>query len=322
MLLPPCAVAFKLTGAGIGLGLFFVYAWERRGREIVALSAGGGLALLTIPLFDRTLGAFSDYAIRLQASHPLEWARALGIPWTRSGALFVAALVALGWLALRRPSSDALRAGRRVLALTLGFSLVSLAAYVKQGGRENSLLPLAIGATSILILAAGELLSARARVPGLVATAALIASFASPPRPPLSSLERAALLAIQERATRFAREHDAAGRRALLLLGTIAWIEAGRSDVPRDQLTSASELFLGRRPELAAWRRRLTDGTYDGIFAPASALFSNPLLRELRPALSERYSIVEPAGGNWPASNDGYVIFERRNGPSRSETRP
>jgi hypothetical protein len=138
---------------------------------------------------------------------------------------------------------------------------------------------------------------------------ALAVSF---PRPPLAGAPRSEILAIQARATRWVQEETAAGRRPLLAFGTAAWLGAGRRDVPRDQLTSASELFLGGRPELSAYKARLFGETYDGLFVSASALFSNALLATLRADLERRYRVVEPEAGRFPRSNSGYAILVRR----------
>jgi len=317
--LPALATAFKLTGAGIGLGLVLAFAWERRFDALLALALGALLALGTIPLFDASLGQFSTYAIGLQASHELEWSRALAIPASPPGRLLLVALVALGVLRRARGRSETWLSCLRVLWLTLGFALPSLFAYAKQGGRVNSLLPLTLGACVILILVLGERGLPKqsaagmppAVVPAFAACLLAIALTACFPSAPLVGSARHGLQAIQDRATRWVRDETAAGRRPLLGLGTAAWIAAGRRDVPKDQLTSASEMFFGHRPELDAFRGRLLGQSYDRLFFPASAVFSNPLLVGLRPELERRYEVVEPRGSGFPQSNDGYVIFSR-----------
>ncbi|HEY3666129.1 MAG TPA: hypothetical protein VGL19_09025, partial [Polyangiaceae bacterium] len=79
-LLPALATSFKLTGAGLGVGLVLAVLFERRWSALLLLCVGAVLALATVPLFDAAFGQFSVYAIRLQASHPVFWGRLAEVP--------------------------------------------------------------------------------------------------------------------------------------------------------------------------------------------------------------------------------------------------
>ncbi len=90
-LLPMVATVFKLNGAGIGIGLVLAVLFERRWMALVSLGVGAVLALATIPLFDATLGQFSLYAIRLQASPTVFWGRLAEVPSSAPGLIFIVA---------------------------------------------------------------------------------------------------------------------------------------------------------------------------------------------------------------------------------------
>src|SRR4029079_1599130 len=86
VLVTPVAVGFKLSGGGIGLALALIYAhrfWLDRSqrRPLVLVGISGVLSVATVPLFDRTLGRFSFYAIGVQRSHPMEWRHFLEPNW-------------------------------------------------------------------------------------------------------------------------------------------------------------------------------------------------------------------------------------------------
>ncbi len=109
----------------------------------------------------------------------------------------------------------------------------------------------------------------------------------------------------------------AAGRRTLTLTDAIAWIDAGRQDVPTDRYASAIELFFARRPESEELFRHIAEGRYDTILVGGPQLRTEtPLTRDfnsrLAGLLDADYERVYPAGQSPP---DGAVIFRRR--PSR-----
>ncbi|HEX3850204.1 MAG TPA: hypothetical protein VHW01_04510, partial [Polyangiaceae bacterium] len=312
---PIAATVFKLTGAGIGVGLLLAVLMERRFHALGIVVLAGVLSLLTIPIFDATLGQFSAYAIHLQASHPIDWEHIALVPRSAAGTIFGVALLTVFVSSLARPSSANCRAARRVLALTACFGAVSLAAFLKHGGRENSLLPLAIGGIAALSTVLAESSASASNALPLVAVfwAALAMSW---PSPPIHGETRAALVHAHEREVSFLRDSFARGQRPWSQ-GTAAWIDAGRRDVPLDRLASASELDLGHFRELGACERRLTNGYYDAFFLSARALSDNPFLRRIRARLESRYHVVETQFGN---TNDGYAILAR--GPQNSEPPP
>jgi hypothetical protein len=329
LLLPVAATVFKLTGAGIGLGLALNALLERRWRALLLLAVSGVLALLTIPLFDRTIGAFSAYAIRLQASHVIEWSRLRDVPHTAAGLIFTAALLAFGATYWVQPARPDVRSARRVLVLTVALGLTSLIAYLKHGGRENSLMPLAVGGvvTLLVLLADAPSVAVVDRdrdqiAPSMLPVVVLLwaALCSSWPTAPISGELRQRLIATHEREISFLGDLLARGQRPWSQ-GTAAWIDLGRRDTPRDRLSSASELELGHSSELRECEARLVAAEYDGLFLTASALAEDDLLRRLRPALERNYRIVEPLAKreeSWASAGTGsagYVILLRRSTP-------
>ncbi len=138
VLLPPLATMCKLTAAGIGVGLGLALIADRRPRGLVALGAGGVAALATIPLFDALFGHFTTYAIRVQASHAMEWLRAWSLLWRPEGQAVLLAVVAVVVASMRRPRSATVAAAGRVLLLTAGFGGVSSISYLKRGGSTTT----------------------------------------------------------------------------------------------------------------------------------------------------------------------------------------
>ena len=319
--LPMIATLFKLTGAGIGVGLVLAVLFERRWTALAALGVAAVLALATIPLCDATLGQFSVYAIRLQASHPVLWGHLAEVPSSAPGLIFsVSALAALGatWAGATRAN---VRAAARCLLLTFGFGLPSLVAYCKVGGRDNSLLPFAIGGSVALLTLLGDASSSlvalgvapskwRVSAP-LLLVMFWVASSTGGNVDPIVGDARRQLLSAHAREVSWLRAMFAQGRHPLSQ-GMAAWLEIGRRDVPRDRLSSASELDLAHWPN--AFESRLLNGTYDGLYLSASSLNDNPLLSRLRSRISSRYLVAEPADlqGKWPSNDSGYVILERR----------
>lgn len=319
--LPILATMVKLTGAGVGVGLVLAYLWERDFRRVGWLAVSGVLALSTIPVFDAIFGHFSDYALRLQASHPLDIDRA-SMAWATPPVLLYLVAVIVVALGPRTRGLDAAspaRAAVRVLLVTLGIGLTSFLAYAKHGGRENSLLPFALGGLVALVLTIGGRSETEpARPPSMAiysALAALLALVTPLARPVLGAARADAL---QTHATLISWLSDSAqhGRR-VFTTGTAAYLAAGGRRVPDASLATFTELELGKRPEVSVFVERIQSGYYDGLMLPASTLRVSPLFQRLLPSLQGGYRVVGPAalGGAWPSGYTGFVIVERR--PSR-----
>jgi len=315
---PVLATAFKLTGAGVGLGLVAAFAWQRDGKRLLLLGLAGVLALGTIPLFDATLGQFSRYAIRLQASHPMEWARAWSIPATASGKVWLLSLLVLAARCWQFPGGSVARAATRVALLTAGFGVTSLLAFVKHGGRENSLLPLAIGGFVVIVVcvlsderssstregtAAGAFSSQQ-----LASITLALLLLATPRFEPLTSTVRARLVDMHARQVDWLKAGQAR-QLSFWTSSTAAYIDAGMRTVPRDVLSSAAELELGNEPAYAGFAQRMSSAYYDGLTLQSSALFEGQGWRALTPAIRQRYRVV--GRGEWPASRAGYVLLEK-----------
>lgn len=316
--LPVLATMVKLTGAGIGLGLVLVYLRERDWRSLAWLALAGALALATVPLFDATLGNFSAYAVRLQASHPIDVARALSVGTTAPLAcFFVAALSCV--LCWRQASPDpAPRAALRVLLLTVGIGVTSLAAYAKHGGRDNSLLPFTLGGSVALLLAlsppegadrAAAAVTRGALFPALAALLAIITPFA----PPVLGERRAELSRMHQTIVAWLRRSAAENQR-VFAMSTAAYLDAGWRRIPNASLETLAELSLAKRPEVALFEARVQNGDYDALQLSASSLRLTDVCVRLLPTLERDYVVVGPPelGGAWPRGVGGYVIAERR----------
>jgi hypothetical protein len=314
---PIVATMIKLTGAGIGLGLALAYAWERDLRRLSLLALAGALAVSTIWLFDASLGHFSDYAIRLQASHPWDMDRALSVWKTPPLLLFWLAALACGWRWREAPGAPAVRSACRVMLLTSGFGLTSFAAYAKHGGRDNSLLPFTLGAALALLLALGagepSAPDASPRPSATLATLAAALALILPSDPPLIGQRRARLVAMHETATAWLAA-SAREKKRVFTSSTAAYLSAGLRAVPDASLATISELALAGRPEVASFEQDVRASRYDGLLLSAAALRQNPTLQRLLPSLQQNYRVVAPAelAGAWPAGLAGYAIVERR----------
>jgi hypothetical protein len=318
VLLPPLATMAKMTGAGIGLGLVLVYARERDVRCLLLLGLAAMLAVGTIGLFDATLGNFSDYAIRLQAAHPLNVDRLLAVWETPPLLLFLLAVLICGLRSRAAPGVPSVRAAQRTILLTLGIGLTSLVAYAKHGGRDNSLLPFALGGMLGLLLALADVAPHEpgrdhsSRVwfyPLLAASLALVTPFAAP----VLGSSRAVVLQMHATAVEWL-EKSARENQRVLTVSTAAYIAAGLRKVPDASLSTISELALAGRPEVAAFKQRVQQADYDGLLLSASSLRLNPTINGLLPRLQERYVVVAPKelAGTWPSGLGGYVILRRR----------
>jgi hypothetical protein len=131
------------------------------------------------------------------------------------------------------------------------------------------------------------------------------------PRMPVVGASRAEIVDGHWRAVDWLRELLRQRHHPLAYLGTQAWIDAGRRDVPRDQLPSATELDLGDWPQLQAHVTRLFDGTYDALLLTGPAVTNNPLVVRLRPRLETAYEMVGAPDG-WPAAPEGEVMLTRK----------
>ncbi len=327
---PVLATSAKLTGAGIGLGLVLAFAWPWRPVELGWLALAAVLSLATIPLFDATLGQFSAYAIELQASHPIRWQ--LWSDSLRSGAgkalLSAAAMVLLVWMAQRlQPSNDgskrrALKDAGRLALLTLGFSLPSMLAYLKEGGRENSLLPWVISATALGIRFSPLLAS---RWP-LFAPAALgVLLLAAPPERTQSQQERANASARAEKLATLAQHEVQLGRSTLLYGATSLWLSVLPDQLPLDRPQSIYELALAKHPALRTFRKRLSSGYYDSI------VLSSHLLEEEQPRrtgfgaiIGQHFRLLSPESEPGPGEVTPllYRFMPERAHPAGSQTQP
>jgi hypothetical protein len=315
VLLPIAATMVKLTGAGIGLGLGLVYLWQRDLRRIGLLAVSGVLAVSTIWLFDATLGSFSDYAIGLQASHPLDWDRVSMVWATPPLLLGLVAVVVLMARSRASASAPGVRAAGRVLLLTCGIGLTSLAAYAKHGGRENSLLPFALGGLLALVLALAEpeSSSGQASPARLYPLLAVALAVVTPLSSPVLGEARIEALQMHQTAVKWL-SGDARQHRRIFAASTAAYLDAGWQELPDASLATLGELDLANRPEAGAFELRVRAGYYDGLLLPASTLRLIPLFQRLLPSLQQDYRVVGPPAlaGAWPMGLRGYVIAERR----------
>jgi len=318
LVLPALMTMVKLTGAGIGLGLGSIYLFERDWKRVAALAAAGAVALLTVPLFDATLGNFSAYAIGLQASHPFDVDRTRAVWGTPPLLCFFVALIVctLRWRAT--PQASAGRSARRVLLLTFGIGLTSLVAYAKHGGRDNSLLPFALGGSLALLLALADgaeaVASPECSLPStLYPLLAALLALLTPHAPPRLGRARAELVEMHQSAVRWL-ERSALARQKVLSASTTAYLDAGWSRVPDTSPATVGELALAGRPEAETFEARVRNGYYDGLFLSASSLRVNPTFARLLPTLQRGYEVVAPSelAGTWPTGLSGYVIVQRR----------
>lgn len=298
---PVFATMAKLTGAGIGLGLALAYLRPLRWRPLLVLAGSAALALCTIPLFDATLGPFSTYAILLQASHPIRWLRWPAALESPPGRLFIVALAALGvaWVYAHRRGdlehrvrvNDAVR----LAWLTVGFMIPSLVAYLKVGGRENSLLPMTVGGAAILLQIA-PLVPHGLRWTVVAPWALCLLTGVAPPVHLASAAVRQEAAVRHARMVSLVRQELSQGRKTLAFGSIAAWIDAGGPAVPLDSWQTVCELELGRYPAAEAFYKRLRE-YYQSVIVSRHVLSSRfgtngPHLRQ---QMSEMYTLVSPA---------------------------
>jgi hypothetical protein len=295
VLVTPVAAAAKLPAAGLGLGLAAAYVVERRWRVVAALAASGAMTLATPLLFDATLGRFTFYAIRVQASHPVEWDRLRALP---SAPIAIATFLAAAAVAALARTGGVPRDVKRVAIVTASMALLSLPAYGKHAGREHNLVTWFVGAIAVLLLACASFERARPH-PALPYVAAFVAVFAwCPMRAPMSAAgPQATLDAMVARID----ADEAAGRRTLLLVATTPWIATGHRTPLRDREQSAVELFFGHIPEGDLLFARIESGEYDTVI-------TNEGLRSVSGDPSDRFAVrlaASLAGRYAPCDPDG-----------------
>lgn len=307
LVLPPISTAIKLTGAGIGVGLALAFARPPRRRTALALAGAAALSVGTLLVLDRTFPGFWRYTFALQASHPVRWHAWTSVFSEAPGRLMIAALAALAAAFLLGPRArEARNDASRAMLVTLGFTLPSLVAYLKVGGRSNSLLPLAIGSAVVLFRLAGELGKSR---PAGVAVGSAVAVWGAltlvPATEPVAGELRARLHERHATAVTLVRDEVSAGRRTLFYEGTSPWLDAGQRDVPRDRWQIVNELLIGHHPEVGAHFARLESGAYDSLIM-SDAVFDpqTPAARRLASIVAAHYQL-EPrpfAEPNGPAA--------------------
>ncbi|MBK6693873.1 MAG: hypothetical protein IPG50_16950 [Myxococcales bacterium] len=260
-LVTPLAFATKLSGAGIGVGLGLWALFRRDRRDVVVLVASGAVALLTIPLFNRSLGDFTGYAIALQKAHPIHLAQ-LGLPPWPSYALFLAvagAFAAWSWSALDAP--DRSRLGG-ILTLTVSMGLASLPAAAKYAGRENNAQPLYFGLSVALVFLA---VVAPRRAVAALALALWGGLVTRPPTTFPTATARALAAQETDAVAAIVRDDAARGESTLVAPMVLPYLRAGVTDFARDRYASANEFFLARRPEADVLLAHVRDGRYRTI---------------------------------------------------------
>jgi hypothetical protein len=305
----PLATSFKLSGIGIGVGLFAVFLFERRWRALVAVAASIVLAVGTVPLFG-ALGAYASYAIDVQSRGDFD----LGKLSELLASPFGLAAACAGILTVLSRGT-----ARRAGLLTGAIGVIALPAYLKVSGRDNNLTPVLVGAVVVALLAAAEDARSSGRRWNIALPWALAVTLVVAARPPSGALigkPRAAALADFDAMTETIREDTRLGRRTMEVLHTTPWIAAGRRDVPGNRYASAAELFFAHLPEGGLLSNRIAEGKYDTIIAGGSQLAPAPGLlgefnRDLLAALRARYVLAYPAGSRDPSRVAGAVIFRR-----------
>ncbi len=294
LLVTPLAAAFKLSGGGIGLGLFAIAVLRRDKRALVLLVVSGVLTVATIPLFGALFGRFTFYAMTLQKSHPMEWRHFLEPPWTSffafGGALAVAAVAA-------RPRG-ARDPALAIFVLTCAMTLLSVPAAAKYAGRDNNFTMLFVGGVAMLVAIATSRERHAAATLGVAVWGALVIR---PPHAPVPREARDAVAAETRAIAEVVRRDAARGERTLLLTSVLPWIRAGRTDVPRDRWHSAIELFYGHFPEGDGLRQRIAAGEYATVIGSGSELANRAgpardFQEGVLTALAARYREERPPG--------------------------
>lgn len=308
----PVGVAFKLTAAGIGLGLGAVMIVERRLRECLVLFVSALMSVGTIPLFNATCGPFSTYAIAMQRSHPIEWARLFWPPTIHFAAATALALAITALLA-RGADAETRVVLRRIGLFFGGVVVLMLPAYLKFAGRENNLLAvLALGVLLVIVAAARQ--EPVERTHPLLGPAVVLYMIMLVWTPPGTSTVVPVPMATQVHAVDAAMSDDDKWGAQTLVPSAALWIAHGRHDVPLDRTNSAYELFFGHHPEAELFFDHIEDGRYRSVVA-----WSGDLEHSGAPAFAERYvhalasrydRIYPPK--DVPIAAVAYVIYARK----------
>jgi hypothetical protein len=309
LLVTPLATAFKLSGIGIGVGLFAVFLLEKRWRALLVVAGSILLALATVPLFG-LLGTYAAYAIDVQSRGDFDLGKLSELAFSPFG--LAAACTGVFAVVSRG-------AARWVGLLTGAMGVIALPAYLKVSGRDNNLTPVLVGAVLVVLLSAAENVRSDGRrwntaLPWALALTLVV--LARPPSGPLMGEPRRAAFADFEAMTAVIREDARLDRRTMDVLHATPWIAAGRRDVPGDRYASAAELFFAHLPEGDLLAQHIANGGYDTIIAGGSQLAPAPGLlgefnRGLLAALRDRYVLVYPAGFTDPSRVEGAVVFRR-----------
>ena len=312
----PFAAAAKLTGVGVGVGLAVVFALERRWGALAVAVASLGLAAMTVPFFNATLGAYSFYAIDVQRAHPIEWAKLATLASTAHVQITIGVAVLLAWARWLEPvpglkvgDSDSVRVG----LLTAVCAVASLPAWLKYAGRDNNLALLAVGATcaGLLGIAAHVSRGGATIHPALGPAAALLGlTILAPPISPFLGPARAAACSDAATIERAVREDDQAGRHTLAMPSVARWIAAGHRDVPPDRIQSAIELFYAEAPAADLLFSHIEDGRYDSVVV---MVVTSPLglVRQPRLAATVEREVLEWAIV-FEANDDELVVAVKR----------
>jgi hypothetical protein len=263
--LAPLASLFKLTWAGLGVGLAFGFAIRRRRAPMFVALASVALAVLMAILGGATWPNFRFWVIDLPRWQPFELERLGSILSYPSVWACLAAIAVVA----RAVEPERRRAMWSALGIVLGTALLTSVAFLKAGGREHNLHPLLVGAAFVL-------LSSSARLPGrrLLPLALLLLAVhaASVPLRPLEPWMMADLAAEESWATSLVRQDLEQHKKTLLLSHTNPWFNGGHLEIPHDRGPSAAELFAARRPEAQAFFDHVADGRYDTIVARSPLL--------------------------------------------------
>jgi hypothetical protein len=229
------------------------------------------------------------------------------------GRVFIASLAALALARaaargsfgdrLSPDSESRLRAaagdGIRLALLTAAFLAPSLVAFLKVGGRANSLAPMTIGGAAILLrLACAAPAPVRQSIFAPAGLALLLS--VAPAEVPVSPADARAAERRLDETVVMIRKELAEGRSTLFYGGTAAWILAGARAVPLDRWQTVEELVLGGRPEVEAFHDRLRRGYYGSVVLGAQVL-SPRYSRDagtLRDILTTHFDPMTPSRGD------------------------
>lgn len=333
VVLPPAAVLFKLTGAGVGVGLALVALHERRRDLLAPLALGAVLALATIPLYEALFGHFTEYAITLMAHHAVNWGRLRDAALSPEGR-FALAACALSLASTRSPSPASslpssppssrspsrppAKTAVRLALFMVGLGALTVLAFLKEGGRANNLVAPALPALAVAFLLLTERGGSRgfAELASVAALAAVSPDFG----PELDPERIATALADHRAAVALVRQELGAGRHPLVHSGTTIWLEGGGRGIPRDRLHPAIELYLAGHPAFETHLQRLASGMYETIITPGQTFVVRTTAGAhfgelMQSAVRARYCVVYPVDGSGravPLTFGERLLFLRR----------